>query len=35
MRANVSGSFPVIAKKGKTMGHFFIDLIRYINLDQN
>jgi hypothetical protein len=35
MRANISGAFPVIVKIGKTMGHFYIDLIRYINLGRN
>jgi hypothetical protein len=35
LRANISVVFPVMAKLGKTMGHFTIDLIRYINSCKN
>lgn len=35
MKANVGYPFPIKANINTSMGHFFIDLIRKLNLDKN
>lgn len=35
MKANNAYPFPVVVNNDKTMGHFFIDLLRKLNLDKN
>jgi hypothetical protein len=35
MRANTSAAFPLVVKLGKSMGHFVMDIIRYITPDKN
>lgn len=35
LKANNGYPFPVVVTNEKTMGHFFIDLLRKINFDKN